>query len=141
MVGIFTHSRYGSAPNQTAVRGLAVKLSDECLTGGGSDAGIRVPANGFIRDVCRLHGGALALSSANISGGRSPVEISEFRELWPQCAAVFDGGTIRGAGRHGSTIFDLSEPGSFRILRRGDEQLAAQYAQQLRAVFRLEQRK
>jgi 2',5'-phosphodiesterase len=94
-----------------------------------------------MRDVCRLHGGALALSSANLSGGRSPVDTSEFRELWPQCEAVFDGGTICGAGRHGSTIIDLSEPGCFRILRRGDDQLAAQYAQQLRAVHRLEQKK
>ena len=108
---------------------------------GSGDAGIRMPANGFIRDVCRLHDGALALSSANVSGGRSPLDISEFSELWPQCEAVFDGGTIRGAGRHGSTIIDLSEAGFFRILRRGDEQLAAQYVQELRAVFRLEQRK
>jgi len=104
-------------------------------------AGIRVPANGFIRDVCRLHGGALALSSANISGGRSPIDVSELRELWPQCTAVFDGGTLRGGGRHGSTIIDLSERGCFRIVRRGSDQLAAEYAQQCRAVFRLEQKK
>ena len=103
-------------------------------------AGIRVPANGFIRDVCRLHGGALALSSANISGGRSPIDVSEFRELWPQCTAVFDGDTLHSGGRHGSTIIDLSERGRFRIVRRGSDQLAAEYAQQCRAVFRLEQK-
>ena len=104
-------------------------------------AGIRIPANGFIRDVCRVHGGALALSSANLSGGRSPIDVSEFRELWQQCMAVFDGGLIRGDGRHGSTIIDLSEHGCFRIVRRGSDQLAAEYAQLCRAVFRLEQRK
>ena len=106
-----------------------------------ASAGVRVPASGFVRDVCRLHGGALALSSANLSGGRSPVDVSEFRELWPQCTAVFDGGTIRGTGRHGSTIIDLSEPGCFRLVRRGNDQQAAEYAEQCRAVFRLEQKK
>ena len=69
------------------------------------------------------------------------MDVSDFRDLWPQCEAVFDAGTIRGAGRQGSTIIDLSEPGSFRILRRGDDQAAALYAQLMRTEFRLEQRK
>lgn len=100
-----------------------------------------MPQNGFVRDVCRAHGGAIALTSANISGDTGPKDISEFRELWSECAAVFDGGTIDAAGRAGSTIIDLSEAGYFRILRRGAEQAAADYAQLLRTQFRLQQRK
>lgn len=37
--------------------------------------GVRVPDNGFARDVCRGAGGALALTSANISGATSPLQV------------------------------------------------------------------
>lgn len=100
-----------------------------------------MPQNGFVRDVCREHKGAIALTSANLSGNEGPKDISEFENLWSQCVAVFDGGTIDAGGRAGSTIIDLSEAGYFRILRRGGEQAAVEYAQMLRAEFRLEQRK
>lgn len=79
---------------------------------------MRVPDNDFIRQVCRQHGGALALTSANPSGAPSCLSVSEFRHLWPRCAAVFDGGTIEGS-RQGSTIVDLSRQGQFAIKRRG----------------------
>ncbi len=81
-------------------------------------AGIRVPDSGFMRTVCRQHGRAIALTSANISGAASPVSVHDFEELWPQCAAVFDGGVI-GADRAGSTVVDLSVSCAFRILREG----------------------
>lgn len=100
-----------------------------------------MPQNGFVRDVCRAHGGAIALTSANLSGNTGPKDIAEFQDLWSQCAAVFDGGTIDAAGRAGSTIIDLSEAGYFRILRRGAEQAAAEYVLMLRAEFRLDQKK
>ncbi len=81
-------------------------------------AGIRVPDSAFIRAVCAAHGGAVALTSANLSGAHSPTCAEDFRELWPECAGVFDAGRV-GDDRSGSTIVDLSAPGEFRLLRPG----------------------
>ena len=83
-----------------------------------SDAGVRVPASDFIRGVCRDHGGAIALTSANLSGASSPLCVNDFAELWPLCAAVFNGLSIQ-ADRAGSTIVDLSVPAKFKIVRPG----------------------
>ncbi len=80
--------------------------------------GVRVPDSAFLADVCRRHGGALALTSANPSGGASPVRADEFRPLWPRCAAVLDGGALP-AGRAGSTIVNLAQRGRFRVVRPG----------------------
>lgn len=55
------------------------------------DAGIRIPNHGFVRDLCRGVGGALALTSANPSGAPSALEVTDFQQLWPSCSAVFDG--------------------------------------------------
>ena len=81
-------------------------------------AGVRIPDHDFIRAVCRSHGGAIALTSANISGGTSPLSVNDFMHLWPQCAAVFNGKRIL-TDRAGSTIVDLSSVGSFRVVRQG----------------------
>ena len=83
-------------------------------------AGIRVPGSEFIRGVCRAHGGAIVLTSANISGGSSPTNVADFRGLWSLCAAVFDAGAL-GVDRAGSTIVDLSQVGSFTVVREGSE--------------------
>jgi tRNA A37 threonylcarbamoyladenosine synthetase subunit TsaC/SUA5/YrdC len=100
-----------------------------------------VPCNGFIRDVCRRHGGAVALTSANVSGAESPLEPAEFRELWgAEGLTVFDGGRIAAAGA-GSTILDLSTPGRFAILRRGDAGRAESYCSELAGKFGLERMK
>lgn len=40
------------------------------------------------------------------------------QELWPACSLVFDGGRL-DAGRSGSTVVDLTQPGRFAIARRG----------------------
>ena len=79
-----------------------------------------MPGSHFIRGVCRTHGGAIVLTSANISGGSSPTNVADFRELWLLCAAVFDAGAL-GVDRAGSTIVDLSQAGSFRVVREGSE--------------------
>ena len=98
-------------------------------------AGIRVPDSAFIRSVARTYGGALALTSANVSGGLSTLAVTEFSELWDkvrnalvsprcsadartQCAHVFDGGRLP-EDRRGSTVVDLSHPGTFFIIRDG----------------------
>lgn len=84
---------------------------------------MRVPDCAFLLDVCRRHGGAVALTSANPSGSTSPVSVCGFKMLWPRCAAVFDGGVIN-AGRAGSTIVDLTDPAGFRVLRAGSSEAA-----------------
>jgi 2',5'-phosphodiesterase len=89
------------------------------LNPGAAAIGLRVPDSPFIRAVCRAHGGALALTSANVSGASSTVEVGEFAPLWPQLEAVFDGGRVAAGDRAGSTIIDLTAPGAFRITRVG----------------------
>ena len=79
---------------------------------------IRVPGSGFVGGVCQHAGMALALTSANRSGEPSTVAVDEFEELWPEVAAVYDGGRIAGDAR-GSTIVDLSEKGVYKVLREG----------------------
>lgn len=79
---------------------------------------MRIPDSDFIRAVCQQHGGAIALTSANISGATSPLCVNDFAPLWPLCAAVFNGMRIQ-ADRAGSTIVDLSVLGRFKIVRPG----------------------
>lgn len=40
------------------------------------------------------------------------------QQLWPLCEAVYDGGVL-GTDRTGSTVVDLTRPGTFSIIRRG----------------------
>lgn len=82
--------------------------------------GIRVPASEFVRSLCREHGGAIALTSANKSGETSTSAVEEFQPLWSQCDVVVDGGRIPAA-RSGSTIVDLSSrDGEYGIVRVGE---------------------
>lgn len=90
-------------------------------------AGVRIPDHEFMRAVCRSHAGAVALTSANISGETSPLSVNDFMHLWPQCAAVFNGKRIQ-ADRAGSTIVDLSAAGKFKIVRKGVALEAAEKA-------------
>ena len=90
-------------------------------------AGVRIPDHEFMRAVCRSHGGAIALTSANISGGTSPLSVNDFMHLWPHCAEVFNGKRIL-ADRAGSTIVDLTAAGKFKIVRMGVALEAAEKA-------------
>lgn len=93
-------------------------LLDEHLNPGLSSIGVRIPDSAFIRKVAEAFGGALALTSANVSGQSSTIQIQEFEQLWAHCAIVFDAGELP-ATRAGSTIVDLAVPGIFKILREG----------------------
>lgn len=88
----------------------------------GSDlVGIRIPDEEFIRTLTRYCNSPLALTSANVSMKTSPLCIEEFSELWNKLHSVYDGGPIgeQFECREGSTIVDLSQPGSYRLIRRG----------------------
>lgn len=93
-------------------------LLSESLNPGLGSIGIRIPDSAFIVQVAEAFGGALALTSANVSGHSSTIQIQEFKSLWPYCAAVFDAGELPST-REGSTIVDLTVPGVFKILRTG----------------------
>ncbi|GMH35852.1 hypothetical protein BSKO_03720 [Bryopsis sp. KO-2023] len=92
-------------------------LSDR-LNPGISTVGVRVPAYDFIREVCRGFGGALALTSANRSGEPSSVRVSDFKEIWNRCSAVYDGGLISGL-EGGSTVIDITHKPIVKVLREG----------------------
>jgi len=86
-----------------------------------TSVGIRVPDYKFIRDVARACDQPLALTSANYNGEPSSLQIHEFRNLWPRLSCVFDGGVLglTETSRLGSTVVDLSHPGTFTIVRPG----------------------
>jgi len=55
---------------------------------------VRIPDYPFLREVCRLAGGPLALTSANYSAESSTLEVSEFAPLHNRLHTVFDGGRL-----------------------------------------------
>ncbi|KAI4461347.1 sua5 [Holotrichia oblita] len=83
--------------------------------------GIRIPDYKFIQDVCNGLNVPLALTSANLSGDPSSVDICEFKGLWPKLAGILDGGRlgIGDSNRGASTVVDLCEPGYYKIMRDG----------------------
>lgn len=80
--------------------------------------GVRVPDCNFIRVICSGSQSALALTSANLSGQPSSVDIRDFKNLWEHCSYIYDGGVLP-SGRAGSTIVDLTKLGTYKILRPG----------------------
>ncbi|PWA61406.1 DHBP synthase RibB-like alpha/beta domain-containing protein [Artemisia annua] len=93
-------------------------ILEKSVNAGLDSVGVRVPDSDFIRKIARGSGSALALTSANLSGQPSSVDINDFKNLWEHCAFVYDGG-ILPAGRAGSTIVDLTVLGKYKILRAG----------------------
>jgi L-threonylcarbamoyladenylate synthase len=68
--------------------------------------GVRIPAHASTRAVIRACGGALAVTSANLSGGSSPLTAEEASALGETVALILDGG--RCAGGQPSTVVDVS---------------------------------
>ena len=83
--------------------------------------GVRIPDHSFLRHVCRLCGGPLALTSANLSNDQSTLAVEEFSDLHTSLELVCDGGRLSDSeeARLGSTVVDLSQEGSFTIIRAG----------------------
>ncbi|KAI3450555.1 hypothetical protein Pfo_007220 [Paulownia fortunei] len=80
--------------------------------------GVRVPDCNFIRVIARGSGSALALTSANLSGQPSSVDVRDFENLWQHCAYVYNDGVLP-SGRAGSTVVELTTLGKYKILRPG----------------------
>lgn len=83
--------------------------------------GVRVPNHPFIINIANGLECPIALTSANLSNEPSSVKITEFKSLWNDLSAVFDGGTL-GVGdsnRGASTVIDLTEIGKYFIIREG----------------------
>lgn len=93
-------------------------ILEKSLNPGLESIGVRVPDYDFIRLIARGSGSALALTSANLSGQPSSVDIKEFEILWKHCSYIYDGGVI-AFDRGGSTVVDLTEMGKYKILRPG----------------------
>ncbi|KAK8963142.1 hypothetical protein KSP40_PGU006185 [Platanthera guangdongensis] len=93
-------------------------ILEKTLNPGFDSIGVRVPDCNFIRSIARGSESALALTSANLSGQPSSVSPTDFEHLWHHCEYVFDGGLLKN-GRAGSTLVDLTVPGSYKILRSG----------------------
>ena len=102
------------------------------LTGSRKDTiGVRVPdlpepSAEILRTV-----GALAATSANLTGGVEPARLEDVpKELRSEAAAVIDGGTLPGTA---STVLDFTGPEP-RVLREGAAPSAAALEQALSAL-------
>ena len=83
--------------------------------------GVRIPDYPFLREVCSMSSGPLALTSANYSADTSTLQVEEFAPLHDSLHTVFDGGRLHDSenARLGSTVIDLSQVGTFTIIRPG----------------------
>lgn len=90
-----------------------VTVSDE----GSETIALRLPDNDLMRALCRNSGGALAVTSANVSGELPATSAAAvIRTGLQHIAAVVDGGETPGPLP--STIVSVVEP-AFRIIREG----------------------
>lgn len=84
--------------------------------------GIRIPDHEFVQQLSLACEEPLALTSANVSTvGQSSLKIEEFKDIWSELDLILDGGVIGLSEqcRKGSTVVNLSVPGSFSIIREG----------------------
>ncbi|KAL1544143.1 yrdC domain-containing protein, mitochondrial [Salvia divinorum] len=95
-----------------------LSILEKSLNPGLESIGVRVPDCDFIRLIARGSQSALALTSANLSGKPSSVDVKDFENLWQHCAGIYNGGLLP-SGRAGSTVVDLTKPREFKILRPG----------------------
>ena len=101
--------------------------------------GVRIPDYPFLREVCSLSSGPLALTSANYSADTSTLQVEEFAPLHDSLHMVFDGGRLNDSedARLGSTVIDLSKEGTFMIIRPGS---VREQVEKIMKLHRLEQR-
>jgi L-threonylcarbamoyladenylate synthase len=98
----------------TIVLPKARAIPDE-VTAGGDSIAVRVPDHPLARALIRAAGAPLATTSANLSGGPSPVTPTEVAaQLAGRIAMILDGG--RCLGGTASTVVDLT--GSTPVILR-----------------------
>jgi L-threonylcarbamoyladenylate synthase len=84
---------------------------------GAGTVGVRVPGDAGTRDLCRLAGGPLVSTSANLSGGPPVTRVEDLDPvLLGRVDAVLDAGPVPG-GRP-STVVEIGAGGP-RLLREG----------------------
>ena len=92
----------------TIVVAKASCVPDE-VTSGGDSVAVRVPDHSLARALIRAAGAPLATTSANLSGGPSPVTADEVAaQLAGRVGMILDGG--RCPGGIASTVVDLTGP-------------------------------
>lgn len=80
--------------------------------------GVRVPDHDLTRAVIRAMGGALAVTSANLSGGANPLAVVEaFKQLGQSVIYYMDDGPAPGGVP--STVAAFDADGALRVLREG----------------------
>ncbi len=93
------------------------------VTGGRATVGLRLPDSDCARAIIAACGGALATTSANVTGRPPACEVGQLpEELLAHVAVVIDAG--RCAGRVSSTVVDLSASPP-QVLRAGPITAAA----------------
>ncbi|XP_005090627.1 yrdC domain-containing protein, mitochondrial [Aplysia californica] len=90
--------------------------------------GIRIPNHTFMQSLAKQCDSPIALTSANISGSSSCLQVKEFENLWARLDLIVNGGTLSDTeeSRQGSTVVDLSVPGTFKIIRPGSAHVVTQ---------------
>lgn len=121
----------------TVVLNKSSNLTNPYLNPGIAKIGIRIPDYEFIQRVSAAFVAPIALTSANKSGEKSTLEVSEFSELWPKLGAIIDGGHLgdvhnENKQRSASTVVDLSVPGRYQIIRNG---IAAEHTLNVMSEF------
>jgi L-threonylcarbamoyladenylate synthase len=100
----------------TLVVSRTAAVSD-AVTAGGDTVAVRIPNHELTRALIRAAGAPLATTSANISGGPSPVTAAEVAaQLGGRIAMILDGGRCPGGAA--STVVDVTGP-TPRIMRLG----------------------
>lgn len=85
----------------------------------GSTFGFRIPDHPFIRDLLKMYGGALASTSANLSGKKAALSVPEALEsIAGEVDLAVDGGVLN-ADSLPSTVIRVFEDSSWQILREG----------------------
>lgn len=94
----------------------------ETFNPGQRNVGVRISDSYFLQHLMANLGVPLAQTSANLAGTKSSLCPEEFRDLWPHLDLIIDGGKIKdnnGKARKGSTVVNLTVPGTYSIIRDG----------------------
>ena len=96
--------------------------------GNGSTFGFRIPDHPFILELLRAYGGALASTSANLSGERPALSVPEALESIAGSVDLAVDGGVLPSDSLASTVIRVFEDSSWKILRNGpvtEDEIAA----------------